>query len=146
MKAALGFTHSNVPSIEVEPPAEPRRDLEVPAMSRLSVLLFPAIAFLAATLIACGGKGSPASDEEAAGAAAAQSVRVILGLFDGSTHGKDLLEVFAPECREGVKASDIDSVLFLIRAFVLDLGKTKIEAVDLGELRYNRTAEGIEVT
>jgi hypothetical protein len=115
-------------------------------MSRPSVLLFPAVALLAAALIACGGKGSPASDEEAAGAAAAQSVRVLLGLFDGSTHGKDLLEVFAPECREGVKASDIDSVLFLIRAFVPDLGKTKIEAVDLGELRYNRTSEGIEVT
>jgi hypothetical protein len=115
-------------------------------MSHHPALVSSVVALIALALIACGGKGSSGSDEEAAGAAATQYVKTFLGLLDGSAHGKDLLAAFAPECREGVNAGDIEGVMFLIRAFAPELGKTKVEAVDLGELQYNRTAEGIEVT
>jgi hypothetical protein len=105
------------------------------------------VAVLAA---ACGGgggdKSASSSDEEQAGATARQAVISLLGLFTGATSGKDMLGLFAPECRQGVKTSDIDAALVLIRAFVPTLPKDKIEDVDLGDVSYNRTSEGIEVT
>jgi uncharacterized protein DUF4352 len=116
---------------------------------RLKFLLIAPLLALVFLAVACGGGGSSGgggSDEEQAGAAAKQDILKFLGLFDGSTAGKDLLAAYAPECRQGVKASDVDAALALIRAFVPDLSKSKVEDVDLGKLSYEKTSDGIKVS
>jgi hypothetical protein len=115
-------------------------------------LIAPMLA-LALAALACGGgsggganSGATNSDESAAAAAANQHLKTILGLFDGSTSGQELINIFAPECRGKATASDIETVGALIRAFVPDLSKNKIAAVDLGKLTFDKTSDGITVT
>lgn len=120
--------------------------------SRLRPLLL--LAVLALPLVACGGggggggraiQGASSSDEEAAGRAATEAIEVFLGILTGASSGQDLINIFAPECREGVKASDINGVLALIRVFAPQLADAKIDDLDLGKLSFNKTSEGIEV-
>ncbi len=122
-------------------------------MSLLSIRMPMIVAAVAtaAMLASCGGGGGGGgdgdlSDEEAAGKAASNGAKVLLGALTGSTGGKEFLAVFAPECREGVSASDIDGVLALIKVFAPQLASAKIDEVDFGGFSYEKTSEGIEVT
>jgi hypothetical protein len=57
----------------------------------------------------------------------------LFGVFNGSTDAQKMLDLYAPECRTGVKTSDITQVLTLVRAFFPELAKTKITEVDLSQ-------------
>jgi hypothetical protein len=56
-----------------------------------------------------------------------------------------LIDSFAPECREGVTASDIAAAVGFISVFLPQLADVEIEAVDLGKLIFETTDEGILV-
>jgi hypothetical protein len=116
---------------------------------RLRSLSFAFAVIIVSLAAACGGGGSGGggggSDEDQAGAAANRHIKTILGLFDGSTSGAELLNVFAPECRKDVKASDLDAMTRILRAFAPDLSKNKIDQVDMGKLDFKTTSDGILV-
>jgi hypothetical protein len=105
------------------------------------------LSLIAAVAAACGGGGSGGgSDEQQAGAAANRHIRTFLGLFDGTSTSQQLIDAFAPECRSGVKTTDIDKTAALLRTFAPQFAKYRIEAIDLGPLSYEKTADGINVT
>jgi hypothetical protein len=113
-----------------------------------------ALAGLALLLCACGGGsddggggggGGGGLSEKRAGELAEQYVVNIFGILTGDVKPQALIDSFAPECREGVKASDIAAAVGLIALFVPQLADVKIEDVDLGELTYEKTDEGILV-
>lgn len=120
----------------------------MPPFDRRPRLLIAVLAALTLTLAACGGGGGSGggSDEDAVAKAANQHIEVFFGMLTGQSSGQDLLNVFAPECREGVKAADINAALGLIRLFVPQLADAKIDDVDLGKLSIEKVAEGYEVT
>jgi hypothetical protein len=112
-----------------------------------------ALAGLALLLCACGGGsddggsggGGGSLSEKRAGELAEQYVVNILGVLTGDVNAQKLIDSFAPECREGVKASDIAAAVGFIALFVPQLADVKIEDVDLGELTFEKTGEGILV-
>jgi hypothetical protein len=106
-------------------------------------LLVITAAPLLALAVACGGgDGKPSNDVELA------ANTVILTYFDilsGKKGGQALIDLYAPECRQSVRASDIDGVINLIAAFAPELTKLKIEAVDLGKLHIENVGDQIHV-
>ena len=112
-----------------------------------------ALVGLALLLCACGGGsdngggggGGGGLSEKRAGELAEQYVVNILGVLTGDVNAQKLIDSFAPECREGVKASDIAAAVGFIAIFVPQLADVKIEDVDLGELTFEKTDEGILV-
>jgi hypothetical protein len=94
---------------------------------------------------ACGGGGDGGSEEERVARAANQHVKTLLGALTGAKSGRDVINAYAPECREGVNASDIDAGVGLIRLFAPGLANAKIEDVDLGELTLEKASDGYEV-
>ncbi|HXH21907.1 MAG TPA: DUF4352 domain-containing protein [Dehalococcoidia bacterium] len=115
----------------------------------LKKALLPALsAVLVLAVAACGGGGGGGgggSEEEQVTRATNQHIKVLLGVITGGSSGKDVINTFAPECRGGVNASEIDAALGLIRLFVPQLAQAKIEEVDVGKLRLVKVAEGYEV-
>jgi hypothetical protein len=97
-------------------------------------------------LSACGGGDGGGSEEDQVARAANQHVRTLLRVISGAASGRDVLNVYAPECREGVDASEIDAGLALIRLFAPQLANAKIEEVDLGELKLEKVPDGYEVS
>ncbi|HLF70562.1 MAG TPA: DUF4352 domain-containing protein [Dehalococcoidia bacterium] len=102
---------------------------------------------------ACGGGGGD-KDSGSGGGTPSESeaakvvhdyVLATFGVFTGSKTASDLLNVYAPECREGVNEEDIAGISALIRLFAPELAKAKIEDVDFGKLEYEKTDEGILV-
>jgi hypothetical protein len=116
-------------------------------------LLATALAGLALLLCACSGGSDDSGDgggggglsEKRAGELAEQYVLYAFGVLTGQVDAQKLIESFAPECREGVKASDIEAAVGFIALFLPQLADAEIEDVDLGELTYEKTDEGILV-
>src|SRR5574339_464511 len=98
-------------------------------------------ALVSLALTACGGGGGGGSEEDQVARAANQHVKTVMGLPTGNSTGKDMLNAYAPECREGVEASQIDAALGFIRLFAPQLSQMKIEDVDLGKLTLEKTSE-----
>jgi hypothetical protein len=98
-------------------------------------------------LAACGGgsDGGGGLSEKRAGEVAKQYILHVFGLLTGDTDADALIESFAPECREGVEASDVEAAIGFIAIFLPDLAEADIEDVDLGKLKYTKTDEGILV-
>ena len=116
----------------------------------------PAAKFLSAGLIlaallavACGGGSDGGSggglSEKRAGELAKQYVLDVFGIITGDVKPQRLIDSFAPECREGVKASDIAAAVGFISIFLPQLAEVEIEDVDLGKLTFEKTDEGILV-
>ena len=109
------------------------------------LLSLPALALLTVLAMACGG-GSKAGSTDAEVTLAANTV--ILTYFDllsGKKSGQALIDLYAPECRQGVSAGDIDKVMGLVAAFAPELSKLKIEAVDLGKLNIETVGDELHV-
>ena len=106
------------------------------------------IAALAIFLSACGGgsNGGGGLSEKSAERLTNQFVLDILGLLTGDVDAQRLIDSFAPECREGISASDINIAAGFISVFVPQLSEAEIEAVDLGRLSFERTDQGMLVT
>jgi hypothetical protein len=101
-----------------------------------------------AAVVACGGDGdvdgriSEAEAERAAG----EYFTTTLGLFTGSTDSQAYIDLFAPECRDGVDTSVLDFVLLFMQALAPELSGIKVEAVEVGALVLEHTEEGTLVT
>jgi hypothetical protein len=118
--------------------------------------LSAALILISILAVACGGgsKGSGGSgdtssggglSEKRAGELAKQYVLDVFGIITGDVNPQRLIDSFAPECREGVKASDISAAIGFISIFVPQLADVKIEDVDLGKLTFEKTDKGILV-
>ena len=96
--------------------------------------------------IACsgGGDGSGGSEDDAE-ARANEVVLTYFEVFAGKKEPQALLDLFAPECRQGVDSTQISAVVELIRTFLPELAEADIEAVDLGDLDVEETADGFRV-
>ena len=103
-------------------------------------------------LAACGGDGdggggsSGGVDEKAAREVSSQFVLTVFGVLAGTKQPQAMIDAYAPECRAGVKASDVAALVGLVRLFAPQLAEAKIEAVDLGELRIEPVADGFRVS
>ena len=114
--------------------------------------LFTTVALIA-LVAACGGGSNDANDssdggtvsEKQAGEVARQYFLTTMGVLSGKNTPDQLLQLYAPECRAGVDTQSIAATMLLIRAFVPDLDKLKIDDVDLGELKYERNDKGVLV-
>ena len=113
---------------------------------------FVALGLLAvmALSIACGGDdkkadSDPISESEAA-EASNEFLKTTLGLFTGTTKAQAFVDLFAEECREDADVATLELVLSFIQGFAPELQGLEIEAVDLGPLVLEQTAEGTLVT
>jgi hypothetical protein len=99
-------------------------------------------------VLACGGDddgGDSASGGGSENDVAATANRVVLTYIDvlaGKKKAQDLIDIYAPECRQGVDAQELDALLGVVKLFAPELSDLKIEAVDLGELNVQPTADG----
>jgi hypothetical protein len=110
------------------------------------VPLVAVVASVALVLSACGGgSGGDGLSEKRAGEVAEQYVLDFFGILTGNVDAQRLIESFAPECREGVSAGDINAAVGFLRLFLPNLAEVEIEEVDLGKLKFEKTAEGILV-
>jgi hypothetical protein len=103
---------------------------------------------LTVLVAACGGgsDGGGGLSEKRAGEVAKQYVLNFFGLLTGEANAQEIIESFAPECRENVKASDIAAAAGFISLFLPQLAEAEVEDVDLGKLSFETTDEGILVT
>jgi hypothetical protein len=122
-------------------------------MARLSTWLAGlGVAGLLALAVACGGDddggggGGDNISESQAKQAADRFLLTTFGLFTGDATPKAFIEQFAPECREGVKESDIATAMLFIQAFAPALADLKIEEFDVGEVKVEQTTEGYLVS
>ena len=103
-------------------------------------------------LAACGGGGksnggsSGTLSEKEAEAVTNNFFLTFFGTITGWKGADDLLGLFTQDCRKGVSAQSIGGVLGLIRAFMPELGKAKIEAFDVGALNVESTSAGVQIT
>lgn len=79
------------------------------------------------------GSGSSSSNSKDPVQFAQGAMVTIFGVLSGSNDPQQMLDLYAPECRTGVKTSDITQVLTLVRAFFPELSKLKIQEVDLSQ-------------
>lgn len=106
------------------------------------------IAGAVAAGVACGGGGGgdgPITESEASEATSRYMVTT-LGLFTGTTEAQGFIDLFAPECREGVDPAALAFVAVFIQAFAPELRGIEIEDVDVGELRLEQVDEGTLVS
>jgi len=91
------------------------------------------------------GPGTGAISEKEARAAANRFFLTFFGVLSGKQQPQSLIDLYAPECRKDVKASDLAGVLGLVRLFVPGITNMKIEDVDLGKLKLEETKDGTKV-
>ncbi len=109
---------------------------------------------LIALVAACGGGSKESADspdsgavsEKQAGEVARQYFLTTFGVLSGKSSPQQLIDLFAPECRDGVDAQSIAATMLLARAFLPGLDKLKIEDVDLGQLKYETNDKGVLVS
>ena len=77
---------------------------------------------------------------------AQRSIVTLFNMFGGSTDPQKYLDLYLPECRTGVKASDVTQVLTMIKAFFPDIGKLKVEDVDLGNPKVEKNGNDVKIT
>jgi hypothetical protein len=111
------------------------------------------IAGLLALAVACGGDddgggggGGNTLNESQAKQAADRFLLTTFGLFTGDSTPKAFIEQFAPECRDGIKESDLATAMLFIQAFAPELKDLKIEEFDVGEVKVEQTDEGYLVS
>jgi hypothetical protein len=108
------------------------------------------IAGLVALAVACGGDDDGGDGDNLSQSQAKQAAdRFLLttfGLFTGDSTPKAFIEQFAPECRDGVKESDIATAMLFLQAFAPELEKLKIEEFDVGDVKVEQTTEGYLVS
>ncbi len=120
-------------------------------MTHRTSLLLASLALVVGAIAfsACGGGGKSESKSDGGSgspeAAAKTFILRTLGLFSGDTTPDQFLESFAPECREGVKASDLAGVVGLIRLFAPQLADADIEDIDLGKVTTEKVSDGVRV-
>jgi hypothetical protein len=108
--------------------------------------LVAVLAGLALLLGACsGGNGGGGLSEKSAGELSEQFVLDVFGILTGDVNAQRLIDSFAPECRQGVSVAEIQTAVGFIAVFLPQLAEVEIEEVDLGELQYQETDEGILV-
>jgi hypothetical protein len=107
--------------------------------------LAAAVLILVATLGCGSGSGDSISDDEAR-LAVNRYLATTLGLFTGTTQPQQFIDLFAPECREGVDAEALALVGLFIQGFAPELRGVIIEDVDTGELQITRDDDGIRVS
>jgi hypothetical protein len=93
-----------------------------------------------------GGGGSGGSTSNDPATFARQALVTFMGVFSGNTDPQRMLDLYLPECRTNVKASDITQVLTMIKAFFPELSKVKIEDIDLGATKVDRSGSDVTVT
>ena len=113
--------------------------------------LLAAVALIA-LVAACGGSkdadspdNSPVSEKQA-GEVARQYVLTVFGVLSGKNTPQQLIDLYAPECRANVNAQDIAATMLLVRAFLPEIDKLRIDDVDLGALNYEPNDKGVLVS
>lgn len=105
---------------------------------------------LIALVASCGGSGKDDStgsvSEKQASDVARQYFLTTFGVLSGKTSPQELINLYAPECRDNVDAKSIAGTLLLARAFLPGLDEINVEDVDLGELKYETNDKGILVS
>jgi hypothetical protein len=113
--------------------------------TRLSLLGLVAVLFFAVACSGGGDSGAKISDAEAT-TAANNYLKTTLGLFTGSTPPQDFINLYAPECREGVDPASLAFVSSFMQGMAPDLKGTTVEAVDAGPLEIKKADDGAFVT
>jgi hypothetical protein len=91
---------------------------------------------------ACGGgNGGGGSEEDRVRAAANEFVLTVFGVFSGARQPQALIDSLIPECRAALSTQEIAATVALIRAFVPDLARARMEAVDLGNLSIRKVGD-----
>jgi hypothetical protein len=122
-------------------------------LSPLGRILLTTVA-LVALVAACGGgkkDNGNAGDtgpitEKQATDVAQKYFLATFGVLTGKSTPQQLIDLYAPECRQNVKAENIAATMLLARAFLPQLAEVDIEDVDLGELKFETNDQGVLVT
>src|SRR5687767_3878787 len=113
--------------------------------------------------IACGGDdkkdggilggGSSSSSSSSGGgntkdpvAFAQSALTTTFNVFGGSQDPQKLLDLYLPECRTGVKSSDVTAALTMIKAFFPEISKLKVEDIDLANPKVEKNGNEYKLT
>jgi hypothetical protein len=106
------------------------------------------VAGLVALAVACGGGGGGDSTKVNQSQAASMADKFffnLFGIFTGETEAKEFIEMFTPECREGVDEEEVEEALAFISGFggaFGDFDDINISEFDVGEVTLEETDEG----
>src|SRR5437868_3167840 len=67
-------------------------------------------------------------------------------VFGGSVDPQKMLDLYLPECRNGVKSSDITAVLTMVKAFFPNINKLKVEDIDLAGPKVDKNGSEYKLT
>ncbi len=67
-------------------------------------------------------------------------------VFGGSVEPQKLIDLYLPECTTGIKPSDITATLAMVKAFFPDIGKLKIEDIDLANPKVEKNGNDVKLT
>jgi hypothetical protein len=99
-----------------------------------------------------GGGSSSGSSSSGGGntkdpvAFAQSALTTTFNVFGGSQQPQKLLDLYLPECRTGVKASDVSQALILIKAFFPEISKLKVEDIDLANPKVEKNGNEYKLT
>jgi len=85
-----------------------------------------------------GGGGSNTGTKDPVAFAQA-ALTTTFNVFGGSVDPQKMLDLYLPECRTNVKPSDVTQALTMIKAFFPDIGKLKVEDIDLASPKVDIT-------
>ena len=104
-------------------------------------------------LVACGGDdkggvfgGGGGGNTNDPVAFAARAFVTQLAVFSGAQDPQKLLDLYLPECRTGVKPSDVTAALAMIKAFFPEISKLKVEDIDLAGPKVEKNGNEVKLT
>lgn len=97
-------------------------------------------------LLGGGGSAGGGSGTKDPVAFAQSSLVTMFNMFGGSVDPQRYLDLYLPECRTGVKVSDVTQVLTMVKAFFPEISKLKIDDIDLGNPKVERNGSDIKLT
>jgi hypothetical protein len=93
-----------------------------------------------------GGSSSGGGSTKDPVAFAQTAVVTMFNVFGGSVDPQKMLDLYLPECRTGVKPSDITATLAMVKAFFPDIAKLKIEDIDLAGPKVEKNGKDVKLT
>src|SRR6185436_4364529 len=93
-----------------------------------------------------GGASSGGGNTKDPVAFAQSALATTFNVFGGSQDPQKLLDLYLPECRTGVKASDVSQALTMIKAFFPEITKLKVEDIDLANPKVEKNGNDYKLT
>jgi hypothetical protein len=93
-----------------------------------------------------GGSSSGGGNTKDPVAFAQSALTTTFNVFGGSQDPQKMLDLYLPECRTGVKSSDVTAALTMIKLFLPEISKLKVEDIDLASPKVAKNGNEYTLT